>query len=146
MFQFPNNWSNVFLASSALWFVPPLPPQSRNAKSKYSQKSDRFFPSPARLAALVRHAAVVENAIEADAQVIVAAVAALTAAGPPVEFPFRAAVVTMPVHRWQLFAGRLAKRLAGPGMGIRRLAKRLADLFGGAGPSEAVFVTQISDR
>jgi len=36
------------------------------------------------LAALVRYAAVVENAVEADAQVLVAAVAAFTTAGLPV--------------------------------------------------------------
>jgi len=88
----------------------------------------------------------VENAVEADAQVLVATVTALTAAGLPVKFPFTAAAVAMPVHRWQLLARRLAKRLAGPGLGIRRLAKRLPDLSGGVGPGEAVFVTQISDR
>tara|TARA_B100001105_G_scaffold213193_1_gene178149 strand:- start:801 stop:1097 length:297 start_codon:yes stop_codon:yes gene_type:complete len=38
----------------------------------------------APLAALVRYAAVVKNAVEADAQVLVAAVAAFTAAGLPV--------------------------------------------------------------
>ena len=60
----------------------------------------------APLAALVRHAAVVENAVEADAQVLVATVTALTAAGLPVKFPFTAAAVAMPVHRWQLQIGR----------------------------------------
>ena len=38
----------------------------------------------ASFAALVRYAAVVENAVEADAQVLVAAVAAFTTAGLPV--------------------------------------------------------------
>ena len=43
----------------------------------------------------------------------------------------------MPVHPRGLPAGRLV----GLGLDIRHLAKRLADLFGGVGPGEAVFVT-----
>ena len=53
----------------------------------------------APLAALVRHTAVVENAIEAGAQILVAVGADITAAGLAVDCPFRTAVVAMPVHR-----------------------------------------------
>ena len=41
--QFPNSWSIFFLDSSIRWLTDLLPGHSRNAKSKYSQKLDRFF-------------------------------------------------------------------------------------------------------
>ncbi len=49
-------------------------------------------------ATLICHAAVVVDAIEAGAQVLVATVAVLASAGLPVEFPLPAAVVAMSVH------------------------------------------------
>ena len=80
-----------------------LPGQSHCAKSKYSQKFDRFFRhqlgSP--LAALVRHNAVVENAIEARQarKLIIAAWADITTAGLAVDCPLRTAIVAVPFHR-----------------------------------------------
>lgn len=100
--QSPNSLLNVPLASSTRLFAPMLSDQSHCAKSKYSQKFDRFFFRHwfgSALAALVRHTAVVEKAIEAGAQILVAAGADITAAGLTVDCPFRTAVVAMPVHR-----------------------------------------------
>ena len=60
---------NFFLDSSIRWLTDLLPGHSRNAKSKYSQKLDRFFPLPDRhwYAALVRGTRVVEHTVAANA-------------------------------------------------------------------------------
>ena len=89
------------LVFSTRLFALPLPDQSRCAKSKYSQKFDRFFRHRlgVPLAALIRHAEVVENTVEAGTQIPVAVRADLTAAGLTSDFPFRTAVVAIPVHR-----------------------------------------------
>jgi hypothetical protein len=62
------------------------------------------------LATLVGDAGVVKDAVEADAQILVASVATLTASRLAVERPLLSAFVTVPCHGNFLFSCRLAKR------------------------------------